>query len=243
MSRWLIAREAQGVQVHLPEAVLGAIRGPLRLWGWQLGPLGVGQGPPGVPALDLRGSKQTRDRALHELRTSWRLWWVSQWYRSDRNDAAAAVLDGVQPDRATVQVLHKVTSRVDGWGLSVMMGGMASPAVDFRLQRGIRVQRCWHCGASVVPSTNHVLWECQAFESARRIPRPASGVAARLGWHPRSSVAEATALVQQIGQIRALEVAARGRLQGWIRCRDGAASALLHEDGELTLAPAGASTN
>ena len=214
--RWMQARSRRGVQTQVPEAIAAAIQAPLQELGWTLGPHTV-QGPPGVPGFDLRSDKTARARALHELRTIWRLKLAQEWFGSDGNYATAARSDGVPVSRKTVQTLHVASSKVDGWGLSVMMGAMGSPAVDFRFP-GTRVQQCWHCGAQVVRSTLHVLWDCQAFASFRVLPRPAAQLAARLGWSPDASVSEVVAMSQQLGQIRSREVARRGRLQGWIRC-------------------------
>ena len=101
-----------------------------------------------------------------------------------------------------------------------MMGGMASPAVDFRLPAGVRVPQGWHCGAHVVPCTLHVLWQCPAFHDLRQLPRPTSLLASRVGWHARASLAEVVALSRQLGQLGSREVARRGRLQRWIRSED-----------------------
>ena len=88
------------------------------------------------------------------------------------------------------------------------------PAVDFRLPRGERVQVCWHCNQQQVPTTTHVLWECPSFAEVRRLQRPQSALAARLGWSPGMTSEEVTGLLTQLDKIRRREVAARGRMQG-----------------------------
>ena len=112
-SRWMLARSRQGAQTQVPGAIAAAIRAPLWELGWLLAPQSV-QGSPGVACFDFRSSQQARARALHELRTSWRLKLAQEWFGSDRNDAAAARSEGVPLTRSTLQTLHNASSQGDG---------------------------------------------------------------------------------------------------------------------------------
>ena len=216
-ARWMQARETQGARVQFPEALQRPVAQALAQWGWSFEPDGRVVGPPGTQSFDPRQPHRVRMRALHDIRTSWRHHLVSKWFEMPRNDGLAAREDGELPSRGQVNMLHQVAKKADGWSLSVMVGAMASPAVDFRLPRGERVQVCWHCNQQQVPTTTHVLWECPSFAEVRRLQRPQSALAARLGWSPGMTSEEVTGLLTQLGEIRRREVAARGRMQGWIR--------------------------
>ncbi|CAE7913730.1 unnamed protein product [Symbiodinium sp. KB8] len=116
-----------GLVTRVPEAIAAAIQAPLQELGWS--------------------DKTARARALHELRTIWRLKLAQEWFGSDGNYAT-----------------------VDGWGLSVMMGAMGSPAVDFRPAAQLAARLGWSPDASVseVVAMSQQLGQIRSREVARR---------------------------------------------------------------------------
>jgi hypothetical protein len=113
--------------------------------------------------------------------------------------------------------LKWVANQVSEHARAVMVGGMSTDAT-----RSPPAQACADCGSEVVPSLEHVLWECAAYAHLRVLPPPPSALARRLGWSAPGGFLEdkGTVLrrVVQMGRIRELEAERRlRRLRGELR--------------------------
>jgi hypothetical protein len=104
--------------------------------------------------------------------------------------------------------LVKLLSSLGGDAVAVAVGGMSTPATASRVP-----QVCPYCMGAMVPSVDHILWFCswEPFVKARVLQRPLSDFVARMGWDLTTPRDESFALLTQMGEIRALESAARRR--------------------------------
>ena len=99
-------------------------------------------------------------------------------------------------------------SSLGGDAVAVAVGDMSTPATASRVP-----QECPYCMGAMVPSVDHILWFCswEPFVKARVLQRPLSDFVARMGWDLTTPRDESFALLTQMGEIRALESAARRR--------------------------------
>ena len=161
---------------------------------------------------------------------------VDIWLASKRRDALIAGARNLAYRQGLVEKAHKVCLKADADGSAVMCGGFATDATC-----GVSIEVCGDCGELVIPTVDHLLWDCHVFSHLRKMKRPCCPVMARLGWSTDDSFSrvplkDAVALVSQMGAIRAL--ANSRRFQRWgATARQNRASAGL-EDAGLSLGDA-----
>ena len=195
VSRWTRIRAQEGAQVAWSASLRECARPLAQNCGpWQVTALGIRR-----PGAQFRFADRNADqlKSLHTIRADWRQQQVSRWLQTDRIDARLAREQRLRVTPQLVQALHEGVRRHDGFAVGVATGGFKSPAVEF--QTNLIAQECPFCGRQCVLGLQHVLWHCPRFDDLRCCPRPASELAARLGWDQRGIHREALA---QMGRVR-----------------------------------------
>jgi hypothetical protein len=169
------------------------------------------------PALDVL-EFASLEAGLHRLRTSWRRECLLEWVTSDtRRDSALAGGVHFQPTADLAHWLRCAVASLGGHCVAVLTGGLTTQA-----SRSPPPQRCEDCGEVVVPSVDHVLWQCSAWSALRRVPAPQHVLSRRLCWPvpasippPRRPTDDEMCLLRQMATIRSAEASARRRHGGW----------------------------
>ena len=179
---WALLKIKQGTEIpHLRARIPPIMRfvtSFLAAWQWQLHGWGRWSGPSGC--FDVRDTKQFNLKALHDLRTDWRLSKVSKWRNSTRIGLSVPV--GITWLFVTSHVLDKVRkiaekSSVDG--VAVIRGGAWSPAMQrFGDHVGEVLQTCPYCLQDEVPDFEHIFRFCDSFRSCRLVDPPVEQMAA-----------------------------------------------------------------
>ena len=173
LNRWTLLRIKQGWFVPSPRApippVMQYVSSFLTEWGWHLEDWGRWSGPSG--SFDARNSKQVNLKAMHDLRTDWRLTQMKTWQDSNRIDAICARRNNLHLTAVLLDKLRKVAKKTSIDGIAVMCGGVWSQAVDRFGDRQIR-PTCPYCSSEVVPELEHIYWFCNAFDVSRNMSPP-----------------------------------------------------------------------
>ena len=113
------------------------------------------------------------------MREAWRHRKFHGWLATTRNDAQACRTAQYDAKRLKA-VLASVQEHPHT--LAVLTGGLVSPAALAQGHDGDAAPECPWC-AHAVPTTDHLLWECQG-EAFRERPRaqPRDALQRRLGW-------------------------------------------------------------
>ena len=151
------------------------------------------------------------DAVLHHVRVAWRHGLVTHWLKSKtRRDSAIAREVGLLVSDSQIDTIHTfVQNQCDAHMVAILTGGMMTAATDFqRFQDGLGpTPDCPYCGVLEVPSVEHVLWSCEAFNSLRNLPPPGCLLTRRLGWGPSNN--PNLKLLQQMAAIRRSEAQLR----------------------------------
>ena len=126
------------------------------------------------------------DKGLHHLRESWRKVCFNAWLNSDsRRDSQISRNVGVAYTAKLSRRLHTIAMWADAHQLAVLSGGMTTEAT-FRGRTNDAANPvaswCHDCRRDVIPSVQHVLWECPAYQDLRHLSQPSCPLAARVGW-------------------------------------------------------------
>ena len=136
------------------------------------------------------------DSLSHNLRQYWRLRLVRQWLNSSRNDAVIARQSNLFVSIALVDQLRSFARDRDGHVPQVMCGGLRTQA-----RAMVIPLRCDLCGQAVGPSTQHIYWECPAFNEFRIDDKPRHELAAHMGWGPDGVHVQ---IIEQMAKIRSV---------------------------------------
>lgn len=217
VQRWARFRLRQGMQIPGIQApfprLLQSLNSMLATWGWRATGWGKWSGPSG--SFDVRGSKPSCEKAMHALRTDWRLYQVNSWKSMPRLDAVCARSCNLVVNEATLNKLRRVAKKTSVDGIAVMCGGMWSPAVErFGDNRGMVHHCCPYCSDEVVPDLDHIFWRCRAFDGCRSddVVPPVHPFAKRMGWDDGLNERRCLKLVNQMAGIRQAEVRLRLRV-------------------------------
>ena len=113
--------------------------------------------------------------------------------------------------------VRKLAATLSGDACAVLFGGMKTAATS---KASWETREIWfdgHC--EVCPSVTHILWECPAFEHLRQLPRPDDVLQTRIGWSHLCVKLRCKPMLEQMGRIRAAEVASRRSRAGARRYR------------------------
>ena len=158
--------------------------------------------------LDLQAERT--DAADHKMRVQWKRMLFQKFCDANRRDSHALagwVFNERQVDGA--RRLYKESAQD---GRAVLVGAALSTAFYRKQHHDVELRGCVHCGQSVVPSWEHLVWECPGVPNAAERPtRPVTAAAARLGWPMLGeSFASASARLRWMGSIRELVRERRG---------------------------------
>lgn len=137
----------------------------------------------------------------HFVRESWRHKSFREFIFSERRDAA--VIRASEPYKETCQLARRLFQDSNGHGKAVLIGAAASTAY-YQMQRtGVVETFCFWCKKNVVPSWDHLCWQCDAFQETR--PEiPDSIMQRRLGWPVISrGTIYANAVLTHLASVRA----------------------------------------
>ena len=229
LARWYHWRSpSQEVRQAVAEQmqhIVHQVNNGLAEWGWR--PTSWGRWACTADhTFSIFSNKNERAKAKHQLRQSWRKTLLLRWLQTDRRDADIGRYINLQDqiDDSFVDQLRKIFKRcTDSHVQAVMMGGMRT-AASTRWAGNFEVTEagdmvCLDCHQENHPTVDHILWQCPAFSSLRRLPAPTCPFVRRLGWGPSVTIEESVKLLAQMGKIREAEVIsrmARVRLQNRI---------------------------
>ena len=220
LARWYHWRSpSQAVRQAVAEQlqhVVQQVNNGLAEWGWH--PTSWGRWAcPEDHTFSIFSTKNERAKAKHQLRQSWRKALLLRWLQTDRRDAEIGRHINLQDqiDDSFVDQLRKIFKRcTDSHVQAVMMGGMRTAAstrwagnYEEVTEAGDLV--CLDCQQENHPTVDHILWQCPAFSSLRRLPAPTCPFVRRLGWGPSVTIEESVKLLDQMGKIREAEAICR----------------------------------
>ena len=230
LARWYHWRSpSQEVRQAVAEQmqhIVHQVNNGLAEWGWR--PTSWGRWACTADhTFSIFSNKNERAKAKHQLRQSWRKTLLLRWLQTDRRDADIGRHINLQDqiDDSFVDQLRKIFKRcTDSHVQAVMMGGMRTAAStrwagNFEEVTEAGDMVCLDCHQENHPTVDHILWQCPAFSSLRRLPAPTCPFVRRLGWGPSVTIEESVKLLAQMGKIREAEVIsrmARVRLQNRI---------------------------
>ena len=230
LARWYHWRSpSQEVRQAVAEQmqhIVHQVNNGLAEWGWR--PTSWGRWACTADhTFSIFSNKNERAKAKHQLRQSWRKTLLLRWLQTDRRDADIGRHINLQDqiDDSFVDQLRKIVKRcTDSHVQAVMMGGMRTAAStrwagNFEEVTEAGDMVCLDCHQENHPTVDHILWQCPAFSSLRRLPAPTCPFVRRLGWGPSVTIEESVKLLAQMGKIREAEVIsrmARVRLQNRI---------------------------
>ena len=164
----------------LKQSMITKLGSLLAKWGpWQASLRGVSKG---LVRFEFSRPGASSEKALHEVRADWRSSQLKGWLSSNRLDSAMARRQRLRILPQLVDKLHKGVKRLNAYEVGVLTGGFKSPAVHF-CNHGAILQQCMFCNQHVVPSLDHILWQCPTFQNLRSCARPRCPLGARLGWN------------------------------------------------------------
>ena len=182
--------------------------------GWHLSEHGtwvhpqVGQYRPNGTEMDLHG--------LHQSRRTWRYMQFGWWLHSrSRRDSATARELNLPHTIEMSDVLYHICKRhrKHTEQLAILCGGLATAATT---ELDKRPTQCPACTEMVIPSVQHMLWECSAYQEYRshRMNMPLCPLESRLGWGPNSMDVAPALLDARLDQMAAIRIALRQRGHG-----------------------------
>ena len=125
LNRWTLFRLKRGwlvpsLRASIPP-VMQYVSSFLAEWGRRLDGWGSWSGPSGL--FDVRNSKQRNLKAMHDLRTDWRLTQMQKCQESDRIDANCARRNHLNLTPVLLEKLRKVAKKTSVDGIAVICGG------------------------------------------------------------------------------------------------------------------------
>ena len=120
-------------------------------------------------------------KADHKVRNQWRKTLFQEFCSASRRDSQMLRRWRFNEKQvAQARVLYQGASQE---GRAVMLGAAHSTAFYRKQRDGDELQGCSKCGCNVVPSWEHLVWECTGIHGVEDRPvRPAATEANRLGW-------------------------------------------------------------
>ncbi|CAE7729929.1 unnamed protein product, partial [Symbiodinium necroappetens] len=120
-------------------------------------------------------------KADHKVRNQWRKTLFQEFCSASRRDSQMLRRWRFNEKQiAQARVLYQGASQE---GRAVMLGAAHSTAFYRKQRDGDELQGCSKCGCNVVPSWEHLVWECTGIHGVEDRPvRPAASEANRLGW-------------------------------------------------------------
>mmetsp|Transcript_135111 Transcript_135111/g.431341 ORF Transcript_135111/g.431341 Transcript_135111/m.431341 type:complete len:1016 (-) Transcript_135111:93-3140(-) len=219
LARWVRLRRFFGMEVPADgdgdSHMVAGITRVLSNWGWRRVAWGHWRGLDGEFIAKCATPPSATEKGLHEMRDGWRRHSFCTWLRSPRRDSRLAVAQGIVFDLRLAKTLRDLAKGLDEYARAVMVGGMTTDAT-----RNPVPTRCEDCDCDVVPSIEHVLWHCTAFDDLRRVPAPAFALARRLGWtkvghRDMVNKEQVKKRLIQMGWIREASAKARASRGGW----------------------------
>ncbi|CAE7224148.1 unnamed protein product [Symbiodinium natans] len=138
-------------------------------------------------------------RVVHALREAHRRRLFDLFLARDRRDSR--LLQHVNYDEQQVRAASRLYAQAGGHQRAVMHGAALSTAVYGVIRDGFAPPRCEWCMQWVVPSWEHLVWNC-AFFSRGRPPRPALPLRGRLGWPWRTVTRQARSVLDFMAGVR-----------------------------------------
>eukprot|EP00439_Symbiodinium_sp_Y106_P050583 s2417_g6.t1 len=144
------------------------------------------------------------------MRVQWRRMLFQKFCDANRRDSHA--LAGWVFNERQVEGARRLYKESAQDGRAVLVGAALSTAFYRKQHHDVELRGCDHCGQNVVPSWEHLVWECPGVPNAAERPtRPVTAAAARLGWPMLGeSFASASARLRWMGSIRELVRERRG---------------------------------
>ena len=208
---WFDYRAQGGISVSWSDQAVQMLQKALRPLGWTASSQGIKRSCGAPLGCDFGVHRGFLDAVLHHVRVAWRHGLVTHWLKSKtRRDSAIAREVGLLVSDSQIDTIHTfVQNQCDAHMVAILTGGMMTAAIDFqRFQDGLGpTPDCPYCGVLEVPSVEHVLWSCEAFNSLRNLPPPGCLLTRRLGWGPSNN--PNLKLLQQMAAIRRSEAQLR----------------------------------
>ena len=163
----------------------------------------------------------------HNFRQHWRTTLFNTWLSSSRRDASRARSVNLLVNDKLIDKLRAQVRGLNGWESTIMCGGMWSEA---HVPISERPKICPQCNEQVVPSVDHIFWECPMWNCPRLLPRPRNELTSRLGWNQNGVCFP---ILKQCGDIRREHV----KLRRSKRSARGGVCCLLRRSDPLLLLP------
>lgn len=118
----------------------------------------------------------------HWIRESWRCNLFNSWLNTKRRDAMA-VRQNARYDEERCKMTRTMFEACNSHGKAVLVGAACSTAFYQKVKHGGIVQNfCHWCQSSLVPSWDHLCWQCSFFRATRPAAAPQDLLQRRLAW-------------------------------------------------------------